>query len=692
MKKNKKKVIIATIISVLLIFILGLLYFVFNLRNTNSLSLEENKWLDSNKYNVIDIALINDTPVLSYDGKGLVYDYLDFITEEYSLKFNVIPYKLDSTVEYEYKMDIVSNPSDTDIVLLKDNLVLVTTEDRSYTDVEDINNLKVGILSTDKELLINYFNGKNIEFVEYTNYAELKNSLIESKTNLESNLTNVSVNAIIIPKTIYTKEIIENDFKISFHFNDLNKYFVLNTKGAQELNSILNKGYNTWKESNYTESYDANLLTNYLDFKNIADTDQKKLQSKSYVYGFVDYGIYNYLDKNKISGLSGLILKDFNEFSNLSITYTKYNSMNKLIKDFNSKEVDFLLNIVNPDSNSNEVYNTVGVFNKNLVVISGIGNTDIIDGIYSLKAKEVLTIKDSYLEKYLIDNGIKVKSYNNIQDLSNDFSMTDIAIVDLENYNFYKSSAFKDCKINYILNTNEKYNYVINNTDENLMFENLFDFYLNYNSINELVSINYDDIAYENTNIIYILILVIVVLCIYIVLDFSNHIKHMVNTVKKNKKVHLSKEDKIKYIDQLTSLKNRAYLNSKIESWDDSEVYPQSIIIIDLNNISYINDNYGREEGDKVITEAANILIQHQLQNSEIIRTDGNEFLIYLVGYSEKQIISYLRRLNKELKGLSHGFGAASGYSIITDAIKTVDDAVNEATLDMKNNKEDIDY
>ena len=111
-----------------------------------------------------------------------------------------------------------------------------------------------------------------------------------------------------------------------------------------------------------------------------------------------------------------------------------------------------------------------------------------------------------------------------------------------------------------------------------------------------------------------------------------------------------------------------------------------------MNNISYINDNYGREEGDKVITEAANILIQHQLHNSEIIRTDGNEFLIYLVGYNEKQVISYLRKLNKELKTLSHGFGAASGYSIITDAIKTVDDAVNEATIDMKNNKEDINY
>ena len=111
-----------------------------------------------------------------------------------------------------------------------------------------------------------------------------------------------------------------------------------------------------------------------------------------------------------------------------------------------------------------------------------------------------------------------------------------------------------------------------------------------------------------------------------------------------------------------------------------------------MNNISYINDNYGREEGDKVITEAANILIQNQLSNTEIIRTDGNEFLIYLVGYTEKQVISYLRKLSKEFKNLSHGFGAASGYSIITDAIKSLDDAVNEATLAMKENKEDIEY
>ena len=220
----------------------------------------------------------------------------------------------------------------------------------------------------------------------------------------------------------------------------------------------------------------------------------------------------------------------------------------------------------------------------------------------------------------------------------------------------------------------------------------MLNFYISYNNLDELITNNYNEVAYRNSNITFVLMIIILALLVYIVIDFMGHMKKLFAAIKIRRKVKMSKEDKMKYIDQLTSLKNRNYLNSKIEEWDESEVYPQSVIIVDLNNVSYINDNYGREEGDKVIKEAANILMQCQLENSEIIRTDGNEFLIFLVGYTEKQVVSYLRKLTKEFKNLSHGFGAASGYSIITDAIKTFDDAVNEAVLDMKNNKEDIDY
>ena len=112
--------------------------------------------------------------------------------------------------------------------------------------------------------------------------------------------------------------------------------------------------------------------------------------------------------------------------------------------------------------------------------------------------------------------------------------------------------------------------------------------------------------------------------------------------------------------------------------------------MVDLNSVKYIYDNYGHEEGDQLIIKAAGILVNTQLENSEIIRTDGNEFLIYLVGYSERQVETYAKKLGKEMKALPHEFGAAVGYSMIQDKIKTLDDAINEATLEMIANKEDL--
>lgn len=685
MKKNNKKGILITIAILVIIAISITLYFIFNFKNENSLNLDENKWINSNKFNVIDVAVLNDIPALSYEGNGVLYEFLDYVTDKTSLKFNVISYKASSTNEYNYKMDLVTLPSDNDIVLLKDNFILITKNNTVFKSSDEISGLKLGVLSQDKDIVSDYFKDKNIELVEYSDSTKLKAFNVDEESVSD-------IDGILLLKSLFTKELVENDSNVSFEFTDLNEYFVLTTSGAKELNSILHKSYNSWYEDNFSKTYYESLMNFYFKEKNISDGEQKKLKSKSYVYGFINYGIYNNLKGNKISGLSGLILKNFNEVTGLSITYTRYNSISKLMEDFNSNKVDFVLDIVEDDNYRNEVYKTYGAFDKTIIVMSGIQNSDVIENITSLKNKEVLTVKDTHLENYLIENDVKVKSYNNLEDLAKDFDLNDIVIIDLENYTYYKTSSFKDSKINCILNINDKYSYIINFTEDNKTFKELFDFYIKFSSIKTLISNNYNNIAYVNVNITYILVIVIVILLIYIVVDFYNHIKVMVSKVRKNKHVHLSKEDKIKYIDQLTSLKNRAYLNSKIESWDASEVYPQAIIIIDLNNISYINDNYGREEGDKVITEAANILMQHQLHNSEIIRTDGNEFLLYLVGYTEKQVVAYLRKLNKEFKNLSHGFGAASGYSIITDAIKTFDDAINEATIEMKNNKEDIDY
>ncbi len=702
--KNKRKVLI-TILILIILTLLGILsVFIYNsVNDKNKLNLNENRWLENNKYNVIDVTLINNVPILNYNGEGVVYDYFNYLTDNLSLKFNIISYKTDESdktdvadgvettkTQYKYKMEIVDSLDKNDIELLKDNMILLTTNDVEYDNISQIDNLKIGVLKSDKELLEQYFDGQNILFIEYDSVDALSSALKDSKANLVAGVS-PDIDGIIVLRNLITKEILENDYKISFKFSDLNKYFVLKLNGDKELNDILIKKYTIWKENNYEKGYSDNFLKFYFDVKKISDVDQKKLKSKNYKYGFIDYGVYNYLHNNELAGFNELILKDFNKTFGVSLTYTKYNSLNSLIKNFNSKKIDFILNITNIENE--ELFSTVGVFSKKYVVISGIDNKDTFDNIKSLKDKNVLTIKYSMIEKYLIDNGIKVKSYNNMSDLMKDFGKDDITLVDLANYDYYKTSGFANSKISYMpIILNDKYTYIVNDTSENEIFEDLFNFYLNYTDIDNLVNSNYNKIVYEKFNFMYLLVLLIIILIIYVIIDFSTHIKVMIKRSKENKKIHLSKEEKLKYIDQLTSLKNRSYLNSKIEMWDASEVYPKAIVIIDLNNISYINDNYGREEGDKVIAEASNILILEQLKNSEIMRTDGNEFLIYLVGYDEKQIVSYIRKLNKQFKGLSHGFGAASGYSIITDAIKTIDDAVNEATISMKENKEDIDY
>ena len=102
----------------------------------------------------------------------------------------------------------------------------------------------------------------------------------------------------------------------------------------------------------------------------------------------------------------------------------------------------------------------------------------------------------------------------------------------------------------------------------------------------------------------------------------------------------------------------------------------------------YINDVYGHAEGDLVLKNAANILINNQLEQSDIVRTNGDEFLIYMIGYEENKVIAYMRKLNKEFKSLPYNFGATLGYSMILDDIKTIDDAINEAVLEVKTNKE----
>ena len=335
-----------------------------------------------------------------------------------------------------------------------------------------------------------------------------------------------------------------------------------------------------------------------------------------------------------------------------------------------------------------DVYKTASLDDAKVVVLSPLKYELQVNTLASLNNKEVLVLKNSKIDEILSKQyNVKTIGYNTISSLISHKDKNDILVIDYNSYQYYKNSELSNYKIDYVTSIGN-YGYVVRDISDNKAFSNYFNFYLsvakddnNMNmSIYSLLKIGNKPYLFKNFMIA--LISIVIIILGYLGIKKYKEIK--------SSNPNISKTDKLKYIDDLTSLKNRVYLNDHIEAWDNSEVYPQTIIIVDLNNIAYINDNYGHQEGDEIIKEAANKLITTQIENSDIIRTNGNEFLIYLVGYSEKQIITYIRKINKEMQDLSHGYGAAVGYSMINDAIKTIDDAVNEATIDMRNNKEEL--
>ncbi len=675
-----KKIIKIVIILVILLGIGFGIFYVLNKSDKNTtLSILEKQWIEENKNTMQDFAILNNIPIYNHDGSGIIYDFLLELEDTTGLEFNKMNYAYGKEAPSKYSFAIKTNKAKNDILIEQDNYVLVTKENKKIVNLDEITDMTIGVEKEKMSDVDNYLNINNKNSL--TSYDNIE-TMIEEFKNDETKLT-----AIVIPKKMYVDDIIQNNFYINYNITEMTLDYVITLGDNATLNNIIKKYYEKWNNENYKKLYGKYFTNQYFESSNINNDSQVKFASKQYKYGFVNLKPYDQLINNKLIGTNTEIIKKFTEISEIEILYSEYNDIASLIKAFNDKKVDFIFN-----NNSNEKYSvetseTVSPYEEKIVILSYSKNNKVINSIKSID--KAYTIKNTKISKYLEENKIETKQYKNIEVLLSKINENSIIVLDYDTYNMYKNNELKNYEIRASFDLDSDYNYVFNVNSSNDIFYKYFNFYLSFADDKNIIGkVNYKDFVTESNNEILKNILIIV--CSLITLGV---IAIIIKVIKNSKKTiqGVSKEDKLKYIDMLTSLKNRNYLNDHIEKWDDSQIYPQTIIIVDLNNVAYINDNYGHSEGDNVITEAANILIRNQLEQTEIIRTNGNEFLIYLVGYEEKQIIAYKRKLTKEFKELSHGFGAAIGYSMITDGLKTIDDAINEATLDMRANKEETE-
>ena len=91
--------------------------------------------------------------------------------------------------------------------------------------------------------------------------------------------------------------------------------------------------------------------------------------------------------------------------------------------------------------------------------------------------------------------------------------------------------------------------------------------------------------------------------------------------------------------DSLTGLLNRhAYYRRIAELFrDKSDLKITAFVMMDLDNLKYVNDTYGHDFGDDYIKTAATTLKQFQNHGGIVSRISGDEFNICLPGFSSKE-------------------------------------------------------
>lgn len=677
MKKFKlsKKIVIITIITLLVIAVIAFAtYKIVN--DENKLTVEEKEWITENIDVLQTVDVPNNLDIFGKNGSGVFFDFISDLETNYNLKVNEKTYTLgDKTIESR-AFKVVDDVDKNHVVFYKEHYVLISKSKVNISTLSQLNGKKIGVLSTDEKTINKYLS--DVSNAMLTTY--------ETTTSLFQSLdTNTDIEFAIISLEENLTSILTSNYYIDYHISDLNKYMVFDVQKDDTFSSIVKKYFATWKKENLQPCINENELELFIDALSISDKEIDNIQSKEYEYGFINNSPYEVLIGGTYGGIVSEYINRFSQFSDTEFKSIKYKNFAKFTEALANSQVNLYFNYYNLDTSYQKVDS---LMNISFVVIAQESNPLVMNSVASLSENTIYVQKNSIIEKYLTSlGGINIKTYSNEKELKKISRQDNIIVLDKEIFNYYKKSFLSEYSIRYSNTLSETYNFYIKGNDTfNLLFEKYIQ---TLDPIEIKVKGNYNHTYTMQSGTILgqiakysLIVITVFIIVLYLVYRSTKEIK----IAKK-----IKKEDKMKYIDQLTSLKNRNYLNENIASWNKNTIYPQATIIIDLNQVRNINDTLGYEQGDAQIKAAANVLIKTQLDNTDIMRTDGNEYLIYLVGYQEKQVVSYIRKLYKEFKNLPYEHGAAIGYSMITNDMKTIEDSINESVEDMRTKKEEIE-
>jgi len=178
--------------------------------------------------------------------------------------------------------------------------------------------------------------------------------------------------------------------------------------------------------------------------------------------------------------------------------------------------------------------------------------------------------------------------------------------------------------------------------------------------------------------------------------DIHDYIDNLMKTTEELNETRIIAEEmnELAHVDLLTGLKSRtAYINREVVLDDmilKKSINKLGVVLIDLNFLKQINDEYGHEKGDIALINAG-ALIREVYGNEDSYRIGGDEFAIIIL--DTDTIPARMDRFRKLMEEDTHTnkwehISAASGYGIYEEGVdKSLSDVLTKADVMMYANK-----
>nr|WP_320026003.1 diguanylate cyclase [uncultured Acetobacterium sp.] len=140
--------------------------------------------------------------------------------------------------------------------------------------------------------------------------------------------------------------------------------------------------------------------------------------------------------------------------------------------------------------------------------------------------------------------------------------------------------------------------------------------------------------------------------------------------------------ESMSFYDQLTGVYNRKFYDKELKRLDDILYYPLSIILVSINGIEKVNNQYGQTVGDILIRKAVQVL-NHGCRGDDVVaRYDGNEFVILMPRTDGAKVERALERIKKsmdEVKVKSVKVSVSFGFSTKYEETEKTEDVLKMA-------------